>query len=87
VVVLDGPDLPGKRDVAARLAAGLGLRLHALAADDIPFDLTELDALATLWQREIALQRAALLIEADAPTAGGPPLRRAHRRPRPPRHA
>ena len=67
VVVLDGPDLPGKRDVAARLAAGLGLRLHALAADDIPFDLTELDALATLWEREIALQRAALLIETDAP--------------------
>jgi len=66
VVVLDGPDLPGKRDLAARLAAGLGLRLHALAADDIPFDLTELDALATLWQREIALQRAALLIEAEA---------------------
>lgn len=28
VVVLDGPDLPGKRDVAARLAAGLGLRLQ-----------------------------------------------------------
>ena len=67
VVVLDGPDLPGKRDVAARLAAVLGLRLHALAADDIPFDLTELDALATLWEREIALQRAALLIETDAP--------------------
>ncbi|MDD3329135.1 MAG: AAA family ATPase [Zoogloea sp.] len=67
VVVLDGPDLPGKRDVAARLAAGLGLGLYALAADDIPFDLTELDALATLWQREIALQNAALLIEADAP--------------------
>lgn len=65
-IVLDGPDLPGKRDVAARLAASLGLGLYALAADDIPFDLTELDALATLWQREIALQRAALLIEAGS---------------------
>lgn len=67
VVVLSGPDLPGKRDVAARLAAGLGLGLYALAADDIPAELTELDALATLWQREITLRRAALLIEADAP--------------------
>ncbi len=65
-VILDGPDLPGKRDVAARLAASLGLRLHALAAGDIPAELTELDALATLWQREAALQPAALLIEVDA---------------------
>lgn len=74
-IVLTGPDLPGKRDVAARLSARLGLGLYALAAADIPPDPTELDALATLWQREIALQRAALLVESDTTSPAPAALR------------
>ncbi|WP_417067311.1 ATP-binding protein [Niveibacterium terrae] len=68
VVVLEGGDLQGKRDIAVRFAAELGLRVFALAATDIPAAPTEREALATLWEREAALLPAALLIEAGAET-------------------
>ena len=68
VVILEGGDQPGKRDIATRLAAELGLRVFALAAADIPAAPTEREALATLWEREAALLPAALLIEGDAGT-------------------
>ena len=58
-----GRDDHGKRDIASWIAAHLGLRLYVMAGDDIPAAPGELDALAVLWEREIALLDGALLIE------------------------
>ncbi len=62
VLQLHGSDRSGQEDTAAAIAAGLGLRLYALEATDIPAEAQELAALAVLWQREAALLGAALLI-------------------------
>ncbi len=68
VYQLCGRDDHGKRDIAARVAAKLGLSLYALAGDDLPATANELEALAVLWEREMALLHGALLIECgDAP--------------------
>jgi hypothetical protein len=58
-----GNDAHGQRDVAAYVAAHAGLNLYALSAADIPSVPHELEALATLWGREVALSDAALLVE------------------------
>jgi AAA+ superfamily predicted ATPase len=63
VLQLPGADDDGKCDVAAYAAARLGLRLYAIAGDDLPASAHELEALSGLWQREAALLDAALLIE------------------------
>jgi AAA+ superfamily predicted ATPase len=63
VFQLTGRDDHGKRDIASWIAAHLGLRLYAMAGEDIPAAPGELDALAVLWEREIALLDGALLIE------------------------
>ncbi|MFO7635488.1 MAG: ATP-binding protein, partial [Caldilinea sp.] len=63
VLQMPGADDDGKRDVAAYAAARLGLRLYAIAGDDLPASAHELEALSALWQREAALLDAALLIE------------------------
>ena len=65
---LCGRDDHGKRDIAARVAAQLGLSLYVLAGDDLPTTANELEALAVLSEREMALLDGALLIECgDAP--------------------
>ncbi len=53
----------GTHDVAARACAELGLRLHALRAADIPAGAAERELLARLWEREAALNNAALLLD------------------------
>ena len=63
VVVLTGDDLLGQADVASHVASQMGLRLHVLSAEHIPSNTGEIEALATLWQREAWLQGSALLIE------------------------
>ena len=65
VFQLCGRDHHGKRDIAAWCAGHLGRRLYAIAGDDIPAAAGELDALAVLWEREIALLDGALLIECN----------------------
>jgi hypothetical protein len=62
-VVLTGDDLDGQGDVAAQVAAHLGLRLQRVRAEDLPASAAEIDALAILWQREAALLGAALLVQ------------------------
>jgi SpoVK/Ycf46/Vps4 family AAA+-type ATPase len=72
VVQLWGTDQPGQRDVAAFVAARAGLRLHAMAAADVPSQPHDLEALITLWEREVALSDCALLVEAgDAAVSAG----------------
>ena len=68
VVQLCGKDQPGKRDVAARVAAHARLQLFVVSAEDIPAAPHELETLARLWQREVFLLNGALFIEcAEAP--------------------
>ncbi|MGV8803577.1 MAG: ATP-binding protein [Polaromonas sp.] len=62
VLWLDGDDAAGQADVAAEVAATLGLRLHVLHASDVPGSHAETDALATLWEREARLLGSALLV-------------------------
>ena len=67
VLQLWGSDVHGKRDIAAWAAAQLGLRLYAIACEDIPANPHELEALAVLWEREATLLDCTLLVEcADA---------------------
>ena len=63
IIRLQGDDEDGQSDVAAEAAAQLGLQLQRLYAEDLPTNSAELDALATLWQREAALLGAALLVQ------------------------
>ncbi|HEV7588178.1 MAG TPA: ATP-binding protein [Longimicrobium sp.] len=71
VVMLTGDDPWGQEDVAALAAAALGLQLHVLRADDLPTGAAELDALATLWDREAALLPGALLVACEGAAPPG----------------
>ena len=64
LVWFSGDDPGAQADVAAEAAAALGLGLHLLQAHDVPTAPAEIDALATLWEREAMLLRSALLVSA-----------------------
>jgi hypothetical protein len=63
VVELVAADDSAARAVAASACAAAGLRLHALAAADVPAAPAEREALARLWERESVLGGTALLVE------------------------
>ena len=70
LVQLAGDDPGAHLEVARRIAARLGLGLYVLRASDIPQNLHEVHALATLWSRESVLLNSALLLQsgdAEAP--------------------
>jgi hypothetical protein len=69
LVRLTGDDALGQADVAAAVTASLGLCLHILQAQDVPAGHAEIEALATLWEREAILLGSALLV-----TGGTDPL-------------
>ncbi|TBW39882.1 ATP-binding protein [Azotobacter chroococcum] len=71
VIWLTGDDAPGQADVAAEVSAALGVRLHVLRAEDVPASHAEVEALATLWEREAILLGSTLLVSsgADSPPA------------------
>jgi AAA+ superfamily predicted ATPase len=62
VMWLSGDDVTAQTDVAAEVADGLGLALHGVRAHDIPTGHAEIEALATLWEREAVLLNGALLV-------------------------
>lgn len=62
---LCGPDLSGKRALAAQLAARLTIGLLRLPVSALPANLAELENLHRLWEREAILQNAALFLECD----------------------
>jgi hypothetical protein len=64
-VLLAGDDAAGKQDVAATIAAQLGVGLYRLRGADLPVTAAEQAALATLWSREAALLGCGLLITHD----------------------
>jgi hypothetical protein len=65
VVQLCGPQVEGKRAVAAAACALLGLELVLLPLAALPADPGALDRLLRLWGREAALGESALLIDGD----------------------
>lgn len=64
-VQLCGPDATGKRNVAAAACAQVGLNLGVMTGETLPTSPSELERLIRLWERESALSRSALLLEAD----------------------
>jgi vesicle-fusing ATPase len=68
LLLLAGDDSQSIRAGAAGAAASVGLLTYQMAASDIPTDWTQRSALAAFVDRELALSRAALLIEADEKT-------------------
>ena len=59
---LSGDDTLRQADVAAEVAAALGLTLQVLRAGDVPTGHAEIEALATLWEREAMLLGSTLLV-------------------------
>ena len=70
LIHLRGPDVVGKRLVARRAAAALGLQPCRLPAESLPADAEGLEALARLWRREATLLPICLYL--DAAEAQGP---------------
>jgi AAA+ superfamily predicted ATPase len=62
LVWLTGDDTLGQADVAAEVAAALGLGLQILRAEDVSTGHAEVEALATLWEREAMLLGSTLLV-------------------------
>ena len=63
-VQLAGPDSGAKRAIATAVAESLGCRASVWSADNLPA-AGELDRLLRLWQREAALSRAILVLDAE----------------------
>ena len=70
VVHLGGDERGGKIAVASAACAALGVRLYLLRAENIPAPASEREALARLWEREVALGSCALLVEEDETKRG-----------------
>ena len=70
-VQLCGTEPTESRAIAAAAAAAARLRCFALAADLIPAAPTELDVFIRLWEREVRLDAAVLIVECepDVPSA------------------
>ncbi|MGP1680421.1 MAG: ATP-binding protein [Burkholderiales bacterium] len=66
LIALAGDDTLGQTDVAAAVAAALGLSLQVLRAEDLPAGHVELEAFVTLWEREAVLLDSALLVVCGA---------------------
>ena len=52
VIHLSGEDALGADDLAATVAAHLGMDLYVIVAESLPANAADLDGFATLWQRE-----------------------------------
>jgi len=63
LVHLLGSDSGSKRAIAGAVAAQLGLGLYRLRADALPATLSEAEAHARLWEREVLLAPVALFLE------------------------
>lgn len=62
-VQLTGPEAATRRDVAAAACRLLGLRLDVAPSPALPTAAAELETLAGIWERESALDPAALLVD------------------------
>jgi hypothetical protein len=66
VIQLCSPDAAASRPIAAMACREIGLNLYAMVAEALPSAAAELDAFVRLWERESALNAAAILLELDA---------------------
>ncbi len=64
VIQLAGADSDGKRAIAAHLARMMDASLHSVAMAALPTHPADVATLAKLWNRECALSRRVLLIDA-----------------------
>ncbi|MGK5444204.1 ATP-binding protein [Micromonospora sp. URMC 105] len=62
-VRLCGPDPRDRADVVAAAAATVGRPAHRVAAADLPSAVTDRDAFARLWNREVVLADPVLVVE------------------------
>jgi hypothetical protein len=76
---LSGAEGSTLRDIAARACDALALPLHRLHAADLPQGTAERELFAALWEREVALGLAGVLLleDHDAGAAEGAPRRAA----------
>jgi ATPase family associated with various cellular activities (AAA) len=65
IIQLCSPDAAASRPIAAAACREIGLNLYAMGAEALPSAATELDAFVRLWERESALNAAAILLELD----------------------
>ncbi len=75
VLQLWGMDDDGKCDVAASVAAQLGLQIYVASGDSLPCAAEDLETISQLWQREAVLFNAALFIDCQG-VVPSLPLRR-----------
>lgn len=64
-ILLTGEDSLGKKDIAALVAHRCGMELYELKVDDLPDSISEKEAFARLWSREMVLLSAALYIDCE----------------------
>ena len=62
---LCGREKSGKRAVAMKACAALGMGVRLMPAETIPRQPAELELFVRLWEREAALSQSALLLECD----------------------
>jgi hypothetical protein len=62
MIWLTGDDPSGQADVAAQVAERRGVALQVLRVEDVPANQGEIEALATLWEREAVLLDSALML-------------------------
>ncbi|GAC1341950.1 MAG: ATP-binding protein [Ktedonobacteraceae bacterium] len=60
-----GPDVPSKQLVAGQVASEQGRPLHRLPIEMLPSQMTDVELLARLWQRESMLQPLAIYLDAQ----------------------
>lgn len=65
VVELCGGSSASKRDIAAAACDLVGLDAFVIRGADIPSSVGDRELLSTLWERQAALSRAALIIDCD----------------------
>jgi hypothetical protein len=70
-IQLLGVDGPSKRLVAWHTAAALGLHLYRMPAALLPQQAAELETLARLWHRQVAMMPVCLYLDAREPESTG----------------
>jgi hypothetical protein len=65
LVQLCGPDVTGKRAIAAAACQQVGVDLHAIAVETLPAELSQLTLMQRLCEREWTLSGMGLLLEWD----------------------
>ena len=71
LIALHGPDGASARSIAAFACASCGWTLYSITDRAIPANATDQHVVIRLWEREAALESAALLVECDGVSADG----------------